>query len=93
MLLRKIEERGMTNVACYKKANVDKKLFSNIKNTPDYKQKKNTALAFAIALKMTIEETRDLLKLFKVARDATFDISKSSIMSSQVKDKHIEWRI
>ena len=57
-----IDKRGITAVACYKKANVDKKTFSKIKCNPDtYKPSKQTAVAFAIALELDLDETQELL--------------------------------
>ena len=71
-----IDERGMTDVECYKKANIDKKTFSKIKCNPDkYRPSKQTAVAFAIALKLNLDETQDLLSSagLTLSRSFTFD--------------------
>ncbi len=61
-LLRKIDEKGMTDAACYKRANVDRRLFNKIKNNPDYKPSKLTVLAFIIALELSLPEAQALLQ-------------------------------
>lgn len=75
MLLRKIDERGISDYACYKKANISPQLFSKIRSTQEYRPQKTTVIAFAMALEMSLEETNELLGKagLVLSRAYTFD--------------------
>jgi len=75
-LLKLIDRTGKKDSEIYKKANVDRKLFSKIKNNPHYEPSKTTAIAFAIALELDLEETKDLIARagFALSHSSKFDV-------------------
>ena len=75
MLFDLIDKSGMTDVECYKKANVDKRTFSKIKSNKDYKPSKQTVIAFAISLQLDMDTTQELLATagFTLSRSKVFD--------------------
>lgn len=87
-LMMLIDRKGMTDPEVYKKANIDRKHFSKIRSNKDYKPSKKTALALAVALELSLDETKDLLMRAGLAFSPSNNFDK--IMEYCIDTKHYD---
>lgn len=75
-LLKLIDATGKKDSAIYSRANISRQHFSKIRNNPFYKPTKETALAFAIALELNLEQTKDLIGRagYALTKSSKFDV-------------------
>ena len=87
-LFKLIDASGMDDVTVYKKANIDRKVFSRIRCKKDYKPRKKTAVAFAVALELTMPEMLDLLACAGIAlsKSDKFDLIITYCVRNDIYD-------
>ena len=95
MLLRLIKESGEKNSTIYNRANIDRRHFSKIATHDDYQPSKQTVLAFAIALKLDFERTKELLTVagFSLTKSNIADVTVSFFIEYKIYDVDLVNRI
>ena len=90
-LLRLIDSKGKTDVEVYKRANLDRKLFSKIRKGGGYMPSKKTIVALAIALELSLPEASDLLRQagFALSRSVLFDVIMEYFFTARMYDIYV----
>lgn len=88
MLIRLIDETGLTDPQVYHKANIDRKLFSKIRKNIHYSPNKKTVMAFAVALELSLDEAKDLLRTagYSFSDSSRFDVIIRFFLEKQIYD-------
>jgi hypothetical protein len=88
VLFKQIDTKGHTDSEIYKKARIDRRLFSKIRSSPNYRPGKSTAIALALALELNKEETEELLSSagFSLSDSDTFDLVIQFCLEKRIYD-------
>lgn len=88
ILFQMIKEKGLTETDCYKKSNLDRKLFSKIRSNTKYQPSKNTVLAFCVGLGLNLSEAKKLLESagYSLSRSIKLDTLMAFMFTKNISD-------